>query len=51
MKCRPQILYICDLYETQTIDSLHIAELESHFTKLELKEYVQKKKEEESHSL
>jgi len=44
MKCRPQILYICDLYETKTIDSIHIDELDSHFTKSELTEYVQKMK-------
>ena len=44
MKCRPQILYICDLYETHTIDSLHIDELDSHFTKSELTEYVHKMK-------
>lgn len=42
MKLRPQILYTCDIYEMQTIDSLHIDELDSHFTKYELTEYVQK---------
>ena len=44
MKCRPQILYICDLCETHTVDSLHVDELNSHFTKTEPTEYVQKMK-------